>query len=163
MAREQLRAALSPQTAFGRSRACLRMGIAAPEGAGPYTQFQSQRDWVLQPSVARNELPWVRNARLALTLKGLRPLGAPMEHRCNPFGVGARLGRISQGSSSLATLGFEVESLGIHFCNPKDACKVQQEGRTPAFKTEGYAGPWPGPDSNLKLRAVWHRARLCCC
>jgi hypothetical protein len=33
--------------------------MAAPGDAAPYTRLQSQRDCVLQPTVARNELPWV--------------------------------------------------------------------------------------------------------
>src|SRR5437879_1706195 len=33
--------------------------VAAPLCSAPYAHFQSQRDCVLQPRVARNELPWV--------------------------------------------------------------------------------------------------------
>ena len=69
--------------------------------------LQSQRDCVLQPRVARNELPWVADGRVF-----------------NPNGVAARVrvrgatpvglwvwGAVSQGSSCLATLGFVAESL----------------------------------------------------
>ncbi len=48
---------------FPRSRALL---------ATPYPRFQSQRDCVLQPRVASNELPWVIKPKVSPTLKGLR-------------------------------------------------------------------------------------------
>ena len=84
--------------------------IRRENGAGAKRAFQSslqsQRDCVLQPRVARNELPWV----------GGREFG-------NPNGVVALLGRraatplgllvhgpFSQGSSFLATLGWRPES-----------------------------------------------------
>src|SRR6266567_8942975 len=43
----------------------------AAEDSAPYTHFQSQRDCVLQPRVARDELPWGKSARECPTLKGL--------------------------------------------------------------------------------------------
>src|SRR6266853_428283 len=41
---------------------CALTEIAAPGDAAPYTDPQSRRDCVLQPRVARNELPWVMSA-----------------------------------------------------------------------------------------------------
>src|SRR5437870_4760491 len=44
----------------------------------PYTQFQSQRDCVCQPRVARNELPWVG------PIRSINPEGVeapPLKHR----------------------------------------------------------------------------------
>ena len=38
------------------------LSTAAPVLAAPYTHLQSRRDCVLQPRVARNELPWVMSA-----------------------------------------------------------------------------------------------------
>ena len=69
--------------------------------------LQSQRDCVFQPRVARHELPWVifvlvfnPNGVVARLLgRAITPLGLFASH---PF---------SQGSSFLATLGYESESL----------------------------------------------------
>src|SRR5437870_4956709 len=80
-----------------------------------YTQFQSQRDCVCQPRVARNELPWVDPVR-SINPEGVE---APSLKRrrhseqilaATPLGL-IRLGTFSQGSSFLATLGFGPESL----------------------------------------------------
>ena len=70
--------------------------------------FQSQRDCVTQPRVARNELPWVNGKRNFQPQRGCI-LFAPMG--CNPFRVEDVWFTISQGSSFLATLGWRTESL----------------------------------------------------
>ena len=68
---------------------------------------QSQRDCVFQPRVARHELPWVA-VQFALNPNGV----AARFHgwAATPLGLWAG-GAVSQGSSCLATLGFEPESL----------------------------------------------------
>ena len=69
---------------------------------------QSQRDCILQPRVARNELPWVDCKRNFQPHRGcifFAPTG------CNPFRVDDVCFTISQGSSFLATLGYMMESL----------------------------------------------------
>ena len=43
----------------------------AVEDSAPYTDIQSQRDCVLQPRVARRELPWVRTRKTSPTPTGL--------------------------------------------------------------------------------------------
>ena len=69
--------------------------------------LQSQRDCVLQPRVARNELPWVA-ARQVFNPNGVVSRGHGWT--ATPLGwVGG--GVVSQGSSCLATQGFEPESL----------------------------------------------------
>jgi hypothetical protein len=40
--------------------------------AAPHTHLQSRRDCVLQPRVARDELPWEISPKRETTLKGLR-------------------------------------------------------------------------------------------
>src|ERR1035441_1646480 len=70
-------------------------------------QLQSQRDCGLQPRVARNELPWV-GVRTVFNPNGVV---SPGRHRAaTPLGLFPAT-RFSQGSSSLATLGFVPESL----------------------------------------------------
>ena len=82
------------------------------------TLRQSQRDCVLQPRVARDELPWV-TVGMVFNPNGVVSSGP---RRCrNPVGVGCSLPDDSQGSSCLppslrcgaarATLGFAPESL----------------------------------------------------
>ena len=76
----------------------------------PYTQFQSERDCVCQPRVARNELPWVGPVR------SINPEG--VEHRSEQILAATPLGLIptgtfSQGCSFLATLGFGRNPCGI--------------------------------------------------
>ena len=68
--------------------------------------LQSQRDCVLQPRVARHEQPWV-TARNDFNPNGV----ASCFHgrAATPLGLWA-CGAVSQGSSCLATLGFESES-----------------------------------------------------
>src|SRR5438309_7724906 len=66
----------------------------APEDFAPYTHFQSQRDYLLRPRVARNELPWVGAREKSATPAGLRlggiaktgttPLGLSTSARCFP-------------------------------------------------------------------------------
>ena len=87
-------------------RGKLPLRNAATRNAATRMRQQSQRDCVLQPRVARNELPWEI---------------VPSE--ANPNGVVADVGQraatplelgffpaLTQGSSCLATLGFEPES-----------------------------------------------------
>ena len=69
--------------------------------------LQSQRDCVLQPRVARNELPWVA-ARQVFNPNGVVSRGHG--GAATPLGLLGG-GVVSQGSSFLATLGFEPESL----------------------------------------------------
>ena len=40
---------------------------------------ESQRDSIIQPKVARNELPWVGDPQVPTTLKGLRLLPPPFD------------------------------------------------------------------------------------
>ena len=77
-------------------------------GVGPAEGRQSQRDCVLQPRVAESaRLPWV-SARAILNPNGV---ASQLHHRApTPLGL-ADTTRFSQGSSRLATLGFEAESL----------------------------------------------------
>ena len=97
--------------------------VAAPGDAAPYKHLQSRRDCVLQPRVARNELPWVM-ATCAPQLR--RSCAINRNDACHKpcvwdliiRGVGATSWRlrgwtpeVSQGSSLLATLGFIAESL----------------------------------------------------
>ena len=68
--------------------------------------LQSQRDCVLQPRVARNELPWVAVRRV------FNPNEVAPQVRVRattPLGLLA-CGFVSQGSLFLATLGLEPES-----------------------------------------------------
>jgi hypothetical protein len=68
---------------------------------------QSQRDCVLQPKVARNELPWERYAQESNLNGVVARRRSPMPQPC--WGCDSR--RLTQGGSFLATLGFEAESL----------------------------------------------------
>ena len=54
-------------------------------------QGESRRDSVIQPRVARNELPWVRVA-MENNPEGVESLRA--RRRCNPVGVENKLGRL---------------------------------------------------------------------
>ncbi len=70
--------------------ACRRFRITPRErkreqAPAPYTHLQSQRDCVLQPRVARHELPWVLIRKAPSTPRGLR--------RCSPRPNLARLER----------------------------------------------------------------------
>jgi len=70
---------------------------------------QSQRDCVLQPRVARDELPWVSRRKLNQPQRGCGGLGN--EEATTPLGLGKRRFMFTQGSSFLVTLGFGSESL----------------------------------------------------
>ena len=63
-------------------------------------------DCVLQPKVARNELPWERHARKS-NPNGVVTCDVP--NAATPLGCDFLL-TITQGGSFLATLGFESES-----------------------------------------------------
>jgi len=68
---------------------------------------QSQRDCVVQPRVARNELPWVKDQEI------FNPNGVVSrrnERAATPLGLSS-FGRNSQGASFLATLGYGMASL----------------------------------------------------
>ena len=93
-----------------RSTATSRLRKAAMTSAPP-TDFQSQRDCVFQPRVARDELPWVRRAKHPQPQPGLRPSPLFSSHSAaTPSGLYS-LFHFPQGSSFLATLGFMSESL----------------------------------------------------
>ena len=101
-----------------RAPLCCSIGVihfylgvrAKPEASGtPESSAlrQSQRDCVIQPRVARHELPWVAG-RLVFNPNGVasRFLG----RAATPLGL-ISFATFSQGSSFLATLGFWTESL----------------------------------------------------
>ena len=67
---------------------------------------QSQRDCVAQPRVARNELPWVTAGRI---FNPNRVVSRLPHRAATPLGLWT-CDALSQGSSFLATLGFEPES-----------------------------------------------------
>jgi len=70
---------------------------------------QSRRDCIVQPRVARHELPWEDHVKSAPTPTGLH-------RRCprvdtTPLGLTGHSNILTQGSSCLATLGLRIESL----------------------------------------------------
>ena len=69
---------------------------------------QSQRDCVLQPRVARHELPWVGRERFCQPQRGCGSVG--YEATATPLGLGKSRMPLTQGSSYLAILGFGPES-----------------------------------------------------
>jgi hypothetical protein len=74
--------------------------------------LQSQRDCILQPRVARNELPWVLVQQIFSTATRLRRLlssGHPRISTQPRWGCNSFRG-FTQGSSFLATLGYAPES-----------------------------------------------------
>src|SRR3989442_8141978 len=73
---------------------------------------QSQRDCVLQPKVARNELPWVTKQTNRTTSTRLWPSALTVRKRNgrNRVAVDNVCWTMTQGSSFLATLGFRTES-----------------------------------------------------
>ena len=73
--------------------------------------LQSQRDCVIQPRVARNELPWV-TVRMESNPNGVA--ARAWHPAATPLGLFSVV-HISQGSSFLATLGSEQESLWDSF------------------------------------------------
>src|SRR2546425_9881623 len=99
------------------------LSTAAPVLAAPYTHLQSRRDCVLQPRVARNELPWVMSAcapqlRRSCAINRNNAIPQSLRRELLIRGVGATssslrgvMPEVSQGSSLLATLGFIAESL----------------------------------------------------
>jgi hypothetical protein len=99
-----------------------RFGRAREMGAwtltGQFTQFevrsftQSQRDCAFQPRVARDELPWDPSQATSTPTGLCLPLGQTgvCTNGATPLGLQS-CPTISQGSSSLATLGFVSESL----------------------------------------------------
>ena len=123
---------------------------AAPGDAVPYAHPESRRDCVLQPRVARNELPWVMSAcapqlrrSCAINRNNAMPLRVGLSIR----GVGAtssRLGgvlpEVSQGSSLLATLGFIAESLwdSRSLASIKISVRCSEDGRTPLPSLRPY-------------------------
>jgi hypothetical protein len=90
------------------------------------SEFQSQRDCVLQPKVEASALPWVTNISRTQPQRGcgqskFNPKPPARPHPCCGW---IFVGRTTQGSSFLATLGFETESrwdtwmLRIEFNDP---------------------------------------------
>ena len=79
--------------------------IADAAHAGQLKVVQSQRDCVLQPRVARHELPWVSRFQI-INPDGVASSRTPA---ATPSGL-TGFATITQGSSCLATLGFEPES-----------------------------------------------------
>ena len=70
---------------------------------------ESRRDCIVQPRVARHELPWEDHVKSASTPTGLH-------RRCprvdtTPLGLTGHSNILTQGSSCLATLGLKIESL----------------------------------------------------
>jgi RHS repeat-associated protein len=80
---------------------------------------QSQRDCVLQPRVARNELPWGAAQQVSSTPKWVVPFCRTLKPSARQhwvtdttrFGVDVKSTSVTQGSSFLATMGFAAESL----------------------------------------------------
>ena len=101
---------------FSMNRSALNVcafTITAPEDAAPDMYFQSQRDCVLQPRVARNELPWESVPGCANPERVAAAVCHPEQGNTsrNPFRVDPSVRLATQGSSLLATLGFVAESL----------------------------------------------------
>jgi hypothetical protein len=88
--------------------------------------LQSQRDCVCQPRVARNELPWVA-ARSVSNPNGV--VSRFHGRAATPLGLLA-LAAMSQGSSSLATLGFRLESLWDSVPEFAKGMRIKPELRT---------------------------------
>ena len=76
---------------------------------GATSVCQSQRDCVLQPRVATKELPWVNCIKSPQPQRGC----GTVDHGAatTPLGLKKLRPTATQGSSCLATLGFEPESL----------------------------------------------------
>ena len=76
---------------------------------------ESQRDFVMQPRVVRNELPWVDDERIQKPQRGFVNVATREGH--NPVGVeNDFMGRFTQGSSFLATAGLRA-GIPLGFCN----------------------------------------------
>src|SRR5438552_18334609 len=73
---------------------------------------QSQRDCVFQTRVASLRATLGKQRNVSTTPTGLRLVSwcGHLPSGCNPFVVVFLSTRLSQGSSSVATLGFEIES-----------------------------------------------------
>jgi hypothetical protein len=113
--------------------------------------LQSQRDWVHQPRVARHELPWGGIGAV------FNPNGVASH---NPLRIATPLGlfdfgHVSQGSSCLATLGFEPESLWdspLAFPQGTQA-KPASAGGCSRLKLESRGlGTWRGCRAGLRAR-----------
>ena len=98
---------------------------------------QSRRDCVLQPRVASRELPWVHWASRRQPQRGCGFKRGP--EAATPLGLAAAAS-LSQGSSRLATLGFETESL---WDSPGRRCELW-----------GMLGPWGEGEPFAALRRV---------
>src|SRR6185436_15327748 len=68
----------------------------------------SQRDCILQPRVARNELPWEAGYEVDINPNGVAAPGVVVA--ATPLGLKRKLNEFTQGSSFLATLGYLTES-----------------------------------------------------
>jgi hypothetical protein len=79
----------------------------------PTVTRESQRDSVLQPRVARNELPWVMASQPFQPQRGCGPLVSFLAPNVchNPVGVDPHDSSSTQGSSCVATLGCLAQSL----------------------------------------------------
>ena len=71
------------------------------------SKAESQRDSILQPRVASNELPWAV-AQNDFNLNGV--VSRFLVRAATPLGLLTRV-QLSQGSSCLATLGWRMQSL----------------------------------------------------
>src|SRR6266478_533370 len=89
----------------------------SPAITGAIFLGESQRDSATKPRVARNELPWDHAPGSTTTLKGLWPTGTGSAARPQPRWGCETPAAFTQGSSSLATLGFIAESLWDSFQN----------------------------------------------
>src|SRR5258707_15793 len=101
--------------------------------AAPYTYLQSQRDCVLQPRVASNELPWGKWSNGITTPTGLRVGRWCWSRPCGRNPVGLRgcfaVAVCPRVARKLATLGFEPESLWDSAFLPNAAQHVCKEQR----------------------------------
>ena len=94
--------------------------------------LQSQRDCVIQPRVARHELPWVYDEKI------LNPNGVGSRRQksaATPLGLWGN-DTVSQGSSCVATLGWKTESLwdsALKF--PKNVCVSARENGCKFFQS----------------------------
>ena len=121
--------------------------------------LQSQRDWVRQPRVARHELPWggIRAVFNPNGVESTNPLRA-----ATPLGL-FDFGHVSQGSSCLATLGLEPESLwdsSLAFPLGTEA-KPGPEGGCNRLKLESRGlGTWRGCRAELRVRLCQGAGRI---
>src|SRR5712671_5885688 len=116
--------------------------------SAPCTHLQSRRDCVLQPRVARNELPWVMAAcapqlRRSCAINRNDAMPQSLRRGLIIRGVGATSSRLkgvdargSQGSSLLATLGFIAESLW----DSRSLARIKIRVKCSACSLHGIAG-----------------------